>query len=155
MKTVRQLNEKNACIVVYGKEHLLESFGLGLVLGGKDFFQLAQSVHQTGDLAAEQACDLFSGIISIGKNMVKQGCYNGFTPEPDFIDHNKSHVYTMQDDGIARYALLVLVGLSGKTERTQYQFVFFLTGTTFEAAFPQLIKSGIYFLRRIQNGVFM
>ena len=65
---------------------------------------------------------------------VVQECRDdGFVTQTYLIHHNPGNVNVVEDYGITRDALLVLVRIFGKVVSLEYQFEFFFAGATFEA----------------------
>ena len=61
--------------------------------------------------------------------MVQEGSYDGFVPQTDLFYHDPCDINVVQDYGITRDALLVLMCIFGKMVRLEYQFEFFFVGT--------------------------
>ena len=71
MQSVSQLDQDDSYVLGHGQEHLAEVLGLGFGAALElDLGQLADAVHQSGDLLAELAAQLLLVHVSIFDDVV-------------------------------------------------------------------------------------
>ena len=113
MKAVAQLDKEGADVVVDGLEYLavvIDLLGVLVVA----FLALGYGVYQEGDVFSEALADVFQRVISIFHNVVEEGGDDGVGVQLKLFCGNVGNGDGVDDIGLARIALLALVGLGGE-----------------------------------------
>ena len=118
VQAVGNLDEDDTDVVAHGQQQLFEILGLRRGTVAEDAAgDFGQSVHNLGNLVAEDVFDVLYGIVRILHHVVQQGGADGGRAQSDFIAHNFCHGDGVHDVWLARTSLDALVGVVGKVER--------------------------------------
>ena len=114
MQTVCQLHQDDADITYHGEDHFAEILGLGLCLALEfDLRQLADPVHQFGDISTKFDFNLFLGSRGILNDVVQDGRNNRFMIESQ-LRKNARRGNGMVNVGFTGQAVLSFVRLCAK-----------------------------------------
>ena len=112
VQAVGQLDQHHADVLGHGQEHLAQGLRLGLLPGGEvQLTQLGHAVHQQLDLLTELLADgLLGHAVHVLHAVVQEARRDGGRVQHQ-VGEDHRHRAGMAEVGLARLALLMLVGL--------------------------------------------
>ena len=113
MQAVGELDEDHPQVVGRGHRHLLEVLGLGLLVRLEDGGELADPVHDLGDLPAEDRLELGLGGAGVLEDVVQQRRGDGPVVHAH-LGQDVGYRQRVRDVVVARAALLPVVGGAGE-----------------------------------------
>ena len=121
MQAVGYLDKDDTDVVGHGKQQLLEVLCLcGSPVSEDAAGNLGQSVHDLGNLRAEDILDIFHRIIGIFHHIVQQGGTDGSRTQANLRADNSGHGNGVEYVGFSRTAFDTLVCLVGEVECLGY-----------------------------------